>query len=203
MSVEMTSGVLAARAMEGMQFVLGPTMAFRRETIRRMGGFKVTADYCADDFVLGNETFKLGETVVLSHHAIDHMVINSTFMASMKHQTRWMKSTRFSRPVGHFGTSLSFSVPFGLLGWVAGALLGHPLWGLAMLAWSIVTRLVLAVVVGRGVVGDTSWFGLLVLYPLRDLMGFGFWAASYWGSRILWRGRLFELLPGGKMRAAD
>jgi len=36
----------------------------------------VTADYCADDFVLGNETFKLGQTVVLSHHAIDHMVIN-------------------------------------------------------------------------------------------------------------------------------
>ena len=203
MSVEMTSGVLAARAMEGMQFVLGPTMAFRRETIRRMGGFKVTADYCADDFVLGNETFKLGETVVLCHHTIDHIVINSTMVASLKHQTRWMKSTRFSRPAGHFGTSLSFSVPFGLLGWVAGALLGHPLWGLAMLAWSIVTRLVLAVVVGRGVVGDTSWFGLLVLYPLRDLMGFGFWAASYWGSRILWRGRLFELLPGGKMRAAD
>ena len=79
MSVEMTSGVLVARAMEGMQFVLGPTMAFRRETIRRMGGFKVTADYCADDFVLGNETFKLGQTVALSHHAIDHMVINSSF----------------------------------------------------------------------------------------------------------------------------
>jgi ceramide glucosyltransferase len=37
---------------------------------------------------------------------------------------------------------------------------------------------------------------------VRDLMGFGFWAASYWGSRILWRGRVFELLPGGKMRAA-
>ena len=56
MSVEMSSGVLAARAMEGMQFTLGPTMAFRRQTIRRMGGFRVTADYCADDFVLGNET---------------------------------------------------------------------------------------------------------------------------------------------------
>ena len=78
MSVEMTAGVLAARAMEGMQFVLGPTMAFRRDVIRRMGGFRVTADYCADDFVLGNETFKLGQTVVLSHHAIDHMVINSS-----------------------------------------------------------------------------------------------------------------------------
>jgi ceramide glucosyltransferase len=43
----------------------------------------------------------------------------------------------------------------------------------------------------------------LVLYPIRDLMGFGFWASSYLGSRILWRGRVFQLLPGGKMRAAE
>ena len=203
MSVEMTSGVLAARLMEGMQFVLGPTMAFRRETIRRMGGFKVTADYCADDFVLGNETFKLGQTVVLSHHAIDHMVINSSFWPSMKHQVRWMKSTRFSRPKGHFGTALTFSLPFGLLACAAAAWLGHPWLGLALLGWGVMTRLALALAVGRGVVGDRSWFGLLVLYPLRDLMGFCFWAASYWGSRILWRGRVFELLPGGKMRAAE
>jgi ceramide glucosyltransferase len=203
MSVEMTAGVLAARAMEGMQFVLGPTMAFRREAIRRMGGFKVTADFCADDFVLGNETFKLGQTVVLSHHAIDHMVINSSFWPSMKHQVRWMKSTRFSRPRGHLGTALTFSVPFGLLACAAAAGLGHRGWGLALLGWSLATRLALALAVGRAVVGDKSWFGLLVLYPLRDLMGFCFWAASYWGNRILWRGRVFELLPGGKMRAAE
>ena len=202
MSVEMTAGVLAAQSMEGMQFVLGPTMAFRRDVIRRMGGFKVTADYCADDFVLGNETFKLGETVALSHHAIDHMVINASFANSLKHQVRWMKSTRFSRPTGHFGTALSFSVPFGLLGWVAAAALGYPWWGLGLFGWSVATRLALAIGVGRGVVGDKSWFGLLALYPLRDLMGFGFWVASYWGSKILWRGRVFELLSGGKMRAA-
>jgi ceramide glucosyltransferase len=202
MSVEMTSGVLVARMMEGMQFVLGPTMAFRRDAIRRMGGFAVTADYCADDFVLGNETFKQGQTVVLSTHAIDHMVINSTLWPSLKHQVRWMKSTRFSRPKGHFGTALTFSVPFGLLAWAAAAWIGHPLWGLAVFAWSVATRLALAVAVGGMVVEDRSWFGLLVLYPVRDLMGFGFWAASYFGRKILWRGRVFELLPGGKMRAA-
>jgi ceramide glucosyltransferase len=202
MSVEMTAGVLAARSMEGMQFVLGPTMAFRRETVRAMGGFRVTADYCADDFVLGNETFRLGQMVALSHHAIDHMVINANFISSIKHQVRWMMSTRFSRPKGHFGTALSFSVVFGLLGWGAAALVGHPWWGVALLAWSVATRLALSIAVGRLVVGDTSWLGLLLLYPLRDLMGFGFWAASYFGSRIWWRGRVFQLLPGGKMRAA-
>jgi ceramide glucosyltransferase len=203
MSVEMTAGVLVARMMEGMQFVLGPTMAFRRDVIRRMGGFKVTADYCADDFVLGNETHKLGQTVVLSHHAIDHIVINLSLMSSLKHQVRWMKSTRFSRPKGHFGTALTFSMPFGSLGLAAGLSLGHPLWGVALLAWGVATRLALSIAVGRVVVRDPSWFNLLVLYPVRDLMGFFFWAASYMGSRILWRGRVFQLLPGGKMRAAE
>jgi ceramide glucosyltransferase len=203
MSVEMTAGVLVARSIEGMQFVLGPTMAFRRATIRRMGGFKVTADYCSDDFVLGNETHKLGQTVVLSHHAIDHMVLHSSFAGSLNHQARWMKSTRFSRPKGHFGTALTFSLPFGLLALATAAWLGHPGWGLALLGWSVATRLALSVAVGRWAAGDRSWFGLLALYPVRDLMGFGFWAASYMSRRILWRGRVFELLPGGKMREAE
>jgi ceramide glucosyltransferase len=201
MSVEMTAGVLVARNLEGMQFTLGPTMAFRRETIRRMGGFGVTADYCADDFILGNETYKLGETVVLSHHAIDHMVINSTFWQSMLHQARWMKSTRFSRPKGHFGTALTFSMPFGLLGLAAGVALGHVGWGIALLAWALASRLAISIPVGGLVVQDPSWFGLLVLYPIRDLMGIFFWAASYTSSRIWWRGRKFQLLSGGKMRA--
>ncbi|HEY2471294.1 MAG TPA: glycosyltransferase [Terracidiphilus sp.] len=202
MSVEMTAGVLVARMLEGMQFVLGPTMAFRREAIRRMGGFKVTADYCADDFVLGNETYRLGQTVVLSDHAIDHIVINLSLVASLKHQVRWMKSTRFSRPKGHFGTALTFSMPFGLLGLLAGALLGHPWWGIALLAWAVLSREALSIAVGRAVVRDPSWLNLLVLYPVRDLMGFFFWTASYMGSKILWRGHIFQLLPGGKMRVA-
>lgn len=202
MSVEMSAGVLAARVMEGMQFTLGPTMAFRRETIRRMGGFKVTADYCADDFILGNETHKQGQTVILSHHVIDHMVLHSGLVGSLKHQVRWMKSTRFSRPKGHFGTALTFSMPFGLLALAACAWLGHPVWGLALFGFAMATRLAVSIAVGRLVVRDPSWLGLLILYPMRDFMGFCFWAASYAGRRILWRGRIFELLPGGKMRAA-
>jgi ceramide glucosyltransferase len=203
MSVEMTAGVLVARNLEGMQFTLGPTMAFRRDTIRKMGGFAVTADYCADDFVLGNEAFKQGETIVLSHHAIDHIVIHETFEESMLHQVRWMKSTRFSRPKGHFGTALTFAMPFGLLGLAAAAALGHWGWGIGLFAWALASRLAISLSVGRLVVQDPSWLGLVVLYPVRDLMGLFFWVASYGSSRIHWRGRIYRLLPGGKMRAAQ
>jgi ceramide glucosyltransferase len=139
---------------------------------------------------------------MLSHHSIDHMVINTSLISSLKHQARWMRSTRFSRPRGHFGTALTFSLPFGLLAWAAASALGHPWWGLGLLGFSIATRLALAIAVGGMVVEDKSWFGLLVLYPLRDLMGLGFWAASYMSSQVLWRGRVYELLPGGKMRAS-
>ena len=101
------------------------------------------------------------------------------------------------------GTALTFSLPYGLLAWASVAALGHPWAGLALFAWSVATRLALSIAVGRYVVRDTSWFGLLALYPIRDLMGFCFWVASYMGSRILWRGRIYQLLPGGKMRAAE
>jgi ceramide glucosyltransferase len=137
--------------------------------------------------------------VVLSHHVIDHMVINESFVQSMRHQARWMQSTRFSRPKGHFGTSLTFSLAFGLLALVGAIGLGHVGLGVALLGWSVATRIAISLAAGRVVVQDKSWLALLILYPIRDLMGIGFWAASYLSSKVLWRGRVFQLLPGGKM----
>ncbi len=203
MSVEMTAGVLVANMLEGMQFVLGPTMAVRRECVNQMGGMGVLGDYCSDDYLLGNYVFQQGRRVVLSHHTIDHMILNSGFAGSIKHQVRWMKSTRFSRPKGHFGTALTFSLPFGLLALGAAVALHRPILGAALCAWSVVTRWAIAWAAGNRVVHDPDWFGLFVLYPIRDLMGFFFWAASYLSSTVIWRGRLYDLLPGGKMRAAD
>jgi len=202
MSVEMTAGVLVANMLEGMQFVLGPTMAVRRECVDAMGGMGMLGDYCADDYILGNEVFKQGWKVALSHHAIDHMVINSSMADSLKHQVRWMKSTRFSRPKGHLGTALTFSMPFALLALGAALAMGRPVLGVAFFTWGVVTRWAIAWAAGRKVVCDRSWFGLYALYPIRDLMGFGFWAASYFSSEIVWRDKVYELLPRGKMRAA-
>jgi ceramide glucosyltransferase len=126
MSVEMTSGVLTANLLEGMKFALGPTMAVRRSCVQAMGGFGVLGPYCSDDFLLGAKVAEQGETVVLSHHVIDHIILNLSFAASLRHQTRWMKSTRFSRPLGHLGTALTFSVPFGILACLAGFAMHRP-----------------------------------------------------------------------------
>ena len=203
MSIEMTAGVVAADLMEGMKFALGPTMAVRRECVREMGGFSTLGAYCADDFVLGNAIAANGHTVVLSTHVIDHLVLNSDFVDSQKHQVRWMKSTRFSRPKGHFGTSLTFSVPFGLLACATAAVLHHPVPGLALLAYSVISRTGLAVVIGRAVVQERNLLRTALLYPLRDLLGFFYWAASYGSREIVWRNQVYRLAEGGLMLARE
>jgi ceramide glucosyltransferase len=202
MSIEMTAGVLVANMLEGMQFALGPTMAVRSRCVREIGGFRVLGQYCADDFLLGNLVAAKGHRVVFSHHAIDHMVLNTGFIDSIRHQVRWSKSTRFSRPKGHFGTSLTFSMPFALLAFVTALLLHLPWIAVLSLGWGIVTRMLLAASIGSAVVQERSLARTMLLFPMRDLMGFGFWVASYGSNKILWRGEQYTLEKGGYMRSA-
>ncbi len=199
MSVEMTAGVLVADLLEGMKFALGPTMATRRDVLDRIGGFGILADYCADDYVLGAAVYGSGKDVVLSHHVIEHVVINRLLKDSMQHQVRWMKSTRFSRVWGHMGTVLTFSIPFGLLGLAMGLWLHRPLLGLSCLAAACLNRIVLAYAAGWTAVRDSRSLRFCWLYPVRDLMGFAFWCASFFGRVIQWRGERYSLEHGGLM----
>jgi ceramide glucosyltransferase len=203
MSVEMTSGVLVSDLLEGMQFALGPTMATRRDVVDDLGGFRPLAAYCADDYVLGQRVAQSGKRVVLSKHVIDHVVVNRSLATSLLHQIRWMKSTRFSRPVGHAASVLSFAMPFGLLGLVAAMAVGRPMLGIALLVVAILNRVLMAVVAGWAVVGDGYALRLCWLYPLRDLMGFGFWVSSFFGNVITWRGQQYRLELDGLMVPAE
>jgi ceramide glucosyltransferase len=202
MTVEMSSGVCADGLLEPVQFALGPTMVTRRARVQEIGGFESMAEYCADDFVLGNRIAKNGHKVVLSGHVIDHMVLQADFVDSMNHQIRWMKSTRFSRPKGHFGTILTFGVPFGVLAWVAALMLGMPVLGWCALLGSVLGRSLQAWVVGRYVVQERRIWAAMILFPLRDLLGAFIWAMSYASNRIQWRGETYELVDGGRMRPA-
>lgn len=200
MSVEMTAGVLIAELLEGMKFALGPTMATRKDVLDRIGGIGRLADYCSDDYLLGEWIAAEGYKVVLSRHIIGHVAMNRGLRQSVLHQVRWMKSTRCSRPLGHLGTGLTFSVPFGLLGLLVALRTGHPALGWMLFAVAIANRLVLALAVGGSVVRDRGSLHYCWLYPLRDLFGFGFWLWSMVGGRsIVWRGQRYRLLPRGEM----
>jgi ceramide glucosyltransferase len=197
MSIEMTSGVLVADMLEGMKFALGPSMAVRKRCVVEIGGFRALGDYYADDFVLGNLVAAHGNVVVLSDHVIDHCVVNTKFRNSIEHQRNWAKSTRFSRPKGHLGTGLTFSVAFGIMAFVAAMILGKFWLGMAVLGWTILFRILQSAVVGLFAVQDWDAVTWAWMYPLRDLMGSFFWASSYFSQRAIWRGDPYRLKRGG------
>ena len=199
MSVEMTSGVLIANMLEGMKFALGPTMVIRKDVLAKIGGIGQLRDYCSDDYLLGKWTEAAGYQVLISEHVIDHIVLNRSWSSSWAHQVRWMKSTRFSRPVGHLGTGLTFAMPFGILGLIAGCLAGQPALGAALFAWAVLSRFLQALAIGWGVVRDPRALSHFWLYPARDLLGFFLWVASYSGSVVDWRGEKYRLQSGGIM----
>jgi ceramide glucosyltransferase len=199
MSVEMTAGVLVAEMMEGMKFALGPTMVVRKECLQALNGFGFMADYCADDYILGNAIADSGMKVALSHHSVEHAVVHHSFAASFAHQVRWMRSTRFSRPKGHLGSLLTYAMPYGVVGFIAALATGRPILGTMLLAWAIGNRILQSILAGYLVAGDRNALVRCWLFPIRDLLGGALWLASYFSSSINWRGEAYRLVRGGRM----
>jgi ceramide glucosyltransferase len=199
MSVEMTAGVVTANLLEGMKFGLGPTIVVRRDALEKIGGFRVTGEYFANDFVIGNLIEKAGYRVVLSGHVIDHVVSPLTFRRVWEHEERWAKSTRWSRPWGHLGTGLIFAMPYGILGFLSAAALGRIWLGICLLVIATGNRLIEDLVIGWGVTRDPRTRDASWLYLLRDLLGFFVWCGSYTGQRTVWRNIPYEMADGGRI----
>jgi ceramide glucosyltransferase len=199
MSVEMPSGVMVAEMLEGIRFALGPAVALRRDALDRIGGIAVTADYYSDDFVLGNLIWAAGYKVIFSHHIVQHVLTPRSLLRTWGDQLRWMKSTRFSRPMGHVGTGLTYSMPFGALGFVAGALTGHFGLGVGLFIAAFLNRVIQSAVVGWGVIGDRRALYLAWLYPLRDFLGFLTWLGSFSSRNFYWRGESYKFSKGGRI----
>jgi ceramide glucosyltransferase len=201
-SVEMTSGVLVATMLEGTKFALGATMALPKKSFQDVGGFDELGQFYADDFVIGNRLAGQGKGVRMATHIIRLMVQDSPFWLSFRNQLRWMQSTRRSRPWGHFGSGLTFAMPFGVLGLLWGLLSGHALLGLAWLGVMIVNRWLQAGAI-LNVLGDPDWVYYTAIYPLRDLLGGILWVGSYGGENFYYRGKVYKLKEGGRVEAPE
>ncbi len=204
MSVEMPAGVMVASMVDGMKFALGAAMAVRADAIDAIGGFREAADFYSDDFVLGNRVAEAGYEVVLSHYKVGHVLTAHSLRQTFGDQLRWMKSTRFSRPWGHVGSGLTYAVPFGLLALLLG--LVHPekmSLAIALFAGAWLNRVLLALIVGWGIIRDKRALRLCWLYPLRDLLGFCTWAGSFVSNRFFWRGELYEFGEEGRIMPVE
>ncbi|HEY8460539.1 MAG TPA: bacteriohopanetetrol glucosamine biosynthesis glycosyltransferase HpnI [Blastocatellia bacterium] len=192
--------VCSARALQGVKFAFGSTIAMRRETLERIGGFPALADYLADDFLLGSHAAKEGLEVVLSDCVVEHVAAPDTFAAMLKHQVRWARTVRVSRPWGYRGMIMTHGVAAALAAALAWGFSAFAAW---LLAVTLFARFLPLFVVGVYGLKDRALARYFWLAPIRDLIAFGVWAAGLVGDKIEWRGVKFRVTPGGKLIRSD
>lgn len=198
-STDFIAGVLVARQIEGgIHFALGSTLAMSRTALESIGGLRPLVDYLADDFELGFRIAKAGYEVVLTDVVVETHLPAYSFRGFFEHQMRWARSTRDSRRLGYVGLLLTFGLP-----WAIFAVLLAPFawWSWLTLAAAAVLRAAVAIKVGVGVVHDRAVWRHLWLVPIRDLVAFAVWFASFADHTVHWRGEVF-ILENGKIRPA-
>jgi ceramide glucosyltransferase len=197
LNTEFIGGVLVARMLDGMKFALGPTIAARRETLERIGGFDAVKDYLAEDFVMGKLAAERGYGVILSSYVIEHRIGAQGFLANMKHRLRWNRSTRRSRPWGYVGQVFTIPLPPALL-----------LWAVAPEWWPVAAAaVVLRAAAGWATAGralrDPLTSRLWWLVPVQDVASFLCWLGGFFGNTIVWRGRRYYLRVDGRFEPIE
>jgi ceramide glucosyltransferase len=192
--------VCSARALQGVKFAFGSTIAMRRELLERAGGFHAQADYLADDFHLGNYVANDGQEVVLSDCVVEHVSASDTFATMLKRQLRWGRTVRTSRPRGYRGLILTQGTATSLAATLAWGFSSFALW---LLAATIFARFLPVFVIGISGLNDRALAKYFWLVPVRDLIAFVVWAVSLVGDEVEWRGVKFRVMPGGKLAPPD
>lgn len=195
-TAEFAAGVLMAWMLEGVKFALGSTMATTRTRLEAIGGFHALADYLADDFMLGNLIERDGYEVRLSHHVVETAMQPAGFVGMMRHQMRWARSTRISRPMGYLGLILTYGTALAVLNVAVDLASGL---SLALLISTLIVRLTMGWMIGVHWMGDQILKKYFWLVPARDVLSFLIWCLNWVGKRVEWRGRLFEVARDGKM----
>jgi ceramide glucosyltransferase len=195
-TAEFAPGVLMAWMLEGVKFALGSTMATTRTRLESIGGFHALADYLADDFMLGNLVDRSGYKVHLSTHVVETAMHPIGLAGIIRHQLRWARSTRISRPLGYLGLILTYGTALALLYAAAD---GASPFSLILFTSTLAVRLVMGWMIGVHWLKDKLLKKYFWLLPVRDVLSFLIWCSSWIGRTVEWRGRIFEVSREGKM----
>ena len=196
-AAEFIPSVLVSRALEGMRFALGATMATSLERLRAIGSLHAIANYLADDFMLGHLLSRAAYRIHLSRYVVEVMQPPVSFRAMIKHQIRLSRGIRACRPVGHLGLILTFGTVVSFFYLLA---TGGSAWSLRLLSVSLVLRMTMGWVVGVHWLKDRVLRANFWLLPFRDFLSFVVWVFSFNGREVEWRGQLFKLTDGGRIQ---
>jgi ceramide glucosyltransferase len=188
--------VAVANYVEGIRFALGATMALTRQALATIGGLAPLADFLADDYQLGFRVAQTGLQVKILPYVVETNNPEMSFSGYLAHQLRWARTYRVCRPAGYLAYGITHALVYSLVILLAAGLAP---WAWGLTAATLVFRGTLAGFAARRCLKGDLPLWALALLPLKDLLAFGLWLASFLGNRVNWGERAFRVTPEGKL----
>ncbi|PCE22155.1 glucosyltransferase [Paraburkholderia acidicola] len=175
----------------------GQTIAMRRDTFEKIGGFAPFVHHLAEDHAIGEAVRMIGEKVVVPPFAIAHACVENSARQLISHELRWSRTIRSIDPLGHVGSALMHPLAFALL---AVLLSGTMTWSWLLPMVAICARFALKLSSDRAL---RQAHGGLWLLPFWDLVSFAIFVVSFRSSRVMWRGFRFDVDGDGLLTAVQ
>ncbi len=173
---------------------MGSTIAIRRDTLDRIGGFAAFADDLADDYAIGTAVHRLGLDVTVPPIIVTHASGERTLGELWRHELRWGATVRDLVPAAYAGSIIGLPFPLALLG-----ALYWPAAGALLALAALVARLLLGRSVDATTGARTAPFWML---PLRDCLTLAVFVATFFVRSVDWRGARIRMDNGGRISAA-
>ena len=177
---------------------MGSTIALKRETLDRIGGFAAFKDHLADDYEIGAAVRRLDLTVAVpARPVLAHTSASLTLGALLRQEGRWSRTIKAVDFGGFAGSAVTHVLPFAILAAIADGLQARD-WALVCIVLAL--RIALNLQVKCYVRKDTAD---LILLPVRDVLSFAVFLGSFWPGSIDWRGHRFRVRHDGTLTAPD
>ena len=171
---------------------MGSTIALRRQTLDRIGGFAPFADTLADDHAIGAAVRALGLEVAIAPIVLVHAASETSLAALVRHELRWAATVRglVAWPA-YLGSIMTYPLPLALLGAI-----GVPGLGGWMVLAALAARFLLVARIDRlcGARTAPPW-----LLPIRDILSFTLFLASFAVRSVDWRGQKLRIEARGRI----
>ncbi|CDY73584.1 Ceramide glucosyltransferase [Caballeronia glathei] len=190
-------GVVTGLALGLARPCFGQSIAMRRDTLEKIGGLTPFVKHLAEDHAIGEAVRMIGEKVAIPPFMISHACVESSAMQLIDHELRWSRTIRSIDPLGHLGSALIHPLAFALLAVVFS---GGAVWAWPLALVAVCARLGLKVLSDRVLrqARRDLW-----LMPLWDIVSFTIFVASFWSSRVIWRGFSFRVDGDGLLSVAQ
>jgi|KBSMisStaDraftv2_1062788.scaffolds.fasta_scaffold190879_1 ceramide glucosyltransferase len=171
----------------------GSTIALKRSTLDAIGGFAAFADRLDDDYAIGAAVRERGEVVAIPPFTVAHLCSEPSLHELWRHELRWARTIRNIAPLGHAGSAVMHPLPWAVVALVLSPWSGLLIPAAATTVAAVLARMVLLHRVTRGFGLPPQPYGLV---PVRDLLSFAVFVASFLGREVNWKGHRYRLFAG-------